>query len=308
MKRELLSKVIGDIDDRFIAEAYRPAWPASDDPGKSIHVKRKRFITLGLVAAILMTLSVAAYALNQAVGTPQAAQRVALQEIERWKELGLLNQEVQFEGDADKIVEIQAHKGSESYWYGRFFNHRYDVRWHLGPVNWRDQTPPPELVRRKYGCNLSIDTLTGKMVAATIDARADEDAVAVREDVIQKPVDPLEPRAGWVPDGTMYFYDNFEDIFPANMTVDRFCTLLAEYWGFSGYRLAETVDGMYFDEPQRPVNPNTLLKDMINTDHRDNYYLTVFFEGDQPGAPMYIQLEQFPGYVSLMVGTGHAVG
>ena len=84
MKRELLSKVIGDIDDRFIAEAYRPAWPASDDPGKSIHVKRKRFITLGLVAAILMTLSVAAYALNQAVGTPQAAQRVALQEIERW--------------------------------------------------------------------------------------------------------------------------------------------------------------------------------------------------------------------------------
>lgn len=307
MKRELLSKAIGDIDDRFIAEAYRPARPAAGDSERKLHMKKRRFITLGLVAAILMTLSAAAYAINQAVGTPQAAQRVALQEIERWKELGLLNPEVAFEGDADKIVEIQAHKGSESYWYGRLFNHRYDVRWYLGPVNWRNQAPPPELVKRKYGCNLSIDTLTGKMMAVTIDARADEDAVAVREDVIRKPVDPLEPSAGWVPDGTMYFYDNFTDIFPADLTVGRFCTLLAEYWGFSGYRLAETVDGMYFDEPQAPVDPDTLLKD-LNDSTGANYYLTVFFDGDQEGAPMYIQLHQFPGYVTIMVGTDHAVG
>ena len=100
-----------------------------------------------------MTLSVAAYAINQAVGTPQAAQRVALQEIEVWKQMGLLNPEVQFEGEANRIVEINEHKGSKS-WYD----------------------------------------------------------------------------------------------------------------------------------------------------------LTVFFDGDQEGAPMYIQFRQFPGYVSLMVGTGHAVG
>ena len=65
---------------------------------------------------------------------------------------------------------------------------------------------------------------------------------------------------------------------------------------------------MYFDEPRPPVDPDTLLKDMTNSDPGENYYLTVFFEGDQEGAPMYIQLHQFPGYVSLMVGTGHAVG
>ena len=67
------------------------------------------------------------------------------------------------------------------------------------------------------------------------------------------------------------------------------------------------MDDLYYEEPQVPVDPDSLLKD-LNSDTRDNYYLTVFFEGDQPGAPMYIQLIQFPGYVSLMVDTGHAVG
>ena len=59
----------------------------------------------------------------------------------------------------------------------------------------------------------------------------------------------------------------------------------------------------HFDAP----DGSTLLKD-LNGDTRENYYLTVFFEGDQEGAPMYIQLHQFPGYVTLMLGTGHAVG
>ena len=95
--------------------------------------------------------------------------------------------------------------------------------------------------------------------------------------------------------------------FIALFSSGHFCELLAEYWGFSGYRLAETVDSMYFDEPQTPVDPGSLLKD-LNDNTKANYYLTVFFEGDQEGAPMYIQLHQFPGYVSLMVGTGHAVG
>ena len=300
MKRELLSKVIGDIDDRFIAEAYRPAC----DLERSVHVKKKRLLTLGLVAAILMTLSAAAYAINQAVGTPQVAQRVALQEIERWKELGLLNLEVQFEGEANQIVEIKEHKGNES-WYGRLFSHSYDVRWYLGAVG-AFQTPPTDAVQRKFGCNLTIDTLTGKMMAATIDARAAEDAVPVREGTWESPADPSDPEGEWV-EKPIYFYDNYTDIFPADLTVGRFCELLAEYWGFSGYRLAETVDSMYFDEPQAPVDPDSLLKD-LNDNTKANYYLTVFFEGDQEGAPMYIQLHQFPGYVSLMVGTGHAVG
>ena len=166
MKRELLSKVFGDIDDQYIAEAYHPAQPAASGSERMIHMKKKKFITLGLVAALLLTLSVAAYAINQAVGTPQAAQRVALQEIERWKQIGLLNPEVQFEGDPNMIVEIKEHKGSES-WYGRFFAHSYDVRFYLGPVSWGNQTPSADLVQRKYGCNLTIDTLSGKITRLT---------------------------------------------------------------------------------------------------------------------------------------------
>lgn len=276
---------------------------------RTAHRRTKRLVTLALAAVLLLTLSVAAYAVNQAVGTPEAAERVALQEIEVWKQLGLLNPAVSFEGAADRIVELQETQGNESYWYGRLFRHHYDVRWHLGPIDqgWGDKTPPPELERRDYGCNLSIDTLSGKITAATIDARSDPDAEPVWEDTWKEPVDPQNPQAGYIETRPMYFYDNFEDIFPADMTVDRFCTLLAEYWGFTGYRLAETVDGMYFDEPQAPVDPDTLLKEIIQNP-QDNDYLTVFFEGDQPGAPMYIQLHEFPGYVTLMVGTGHAVG
>ena len=215
-----------------------------------------------------------------------------------------MNQEVQFEGEANQIVEIKEHKGNES-WYGRLFSHSYDVRWYLGAVG-AFQTPPTDAVQRKFGCNLTIDTLTGKMMAATIDARAAEDAAPVREGTWESPADPSDPEGEWV-EKPIYFYDNYTDIFPADLTVGRFCELLAEYWGFSGYRLAETVDSMYFDEPQAPVDPDSLLKD-LNDNTKANYYLTVFFEGDQEGAPMYIQLHQFPGYVSLMVGTGHAVG
>ncbi len=293
MKRELLSRALGEIDESFIAEAYRPAEQTAGSSERVVHRKRKRIVTFALAAALLLALSVAAYAVNQAVGTPQAAERVARQEIEVWKRLGLLNPELAFEGSAARIVEIPESTGDKR-WYGRLFSHSYDVRWYLS----RDGA--------KYGCNLTIDTLSGKIRAATIDARADEDAIPVRQSEWEIPADPGNP------DGEqqmmpIYFYDNFEDIFPADMTVDRFCTLLASYWDFTGYRLAETVDEEYFDEPQPPAAPDSLLKE-LNADKPANYYLTVFFEGDQPGAPRYIQLNQFPGYVSLMVGTGHAVG
>ena len=89
------------------------------------------------------------------------------------------------------------------------------------------------------------------------------------------------------------------------MTADRFCTLLAEYWGFSGYTLGETIDETYFDEPITPVEASSLLKDMP-TDTAVNYYLTVFFDGDQEGAPVYIYLQQYPGYVMLSVGVTHS--
>ena len=206
MKREQLSAIICNIDERHIAEAYQfdPDLCARSSE-RIVHMKKKRMITFALVAALMLSLSIAAYAAVSMVNSPQAAERVAREEIERWKEIGLLNPEVSFEGEADRIVETQEHKGDDS-WYGRFFAHSYDVRFYLGPVNWGNQSPSAELVQRKYGCNLTIDTLSVKITAATIDARAGEDAVPVREDVWKDPVDPSDPEGEWV-EKPIYFYD-----------------------------------------------------------------------------------------------------
>ena len=71
--------------------------------------------------------------------------------------------------------------------------------------------------------------------------------------------------------------------------------------------MADTIDEVFYDSHWSPVAADSLLKDMPS-DNTDNYYLTVFFDGDQEGVPMYLKLTKFPGYVQLSVGTDHAVG
>lgn len=262
-------------------------------------MKKQRFktwkdlVAFALAAALILAVSVGACAADAEIDTPQAAQEAALKQIEIWKDMGLLNRDVSFEGDADAIVEIEEENGGER-WFGRLFTHSYDVRWYCN----RDGSP-------KYGCNLRVDTLTGKIMMAAIDAVADKNAEPVRELEMEHPADPKNPEAGFETE-TWYFYDNFADIFPADMTVDRFCALLSEYWGFSGHTLAETDDAEYGIHTEA-IDGSALLKD-INGDTPENYYITVFFDGDQEGVPMYIQLHQFPGYVSMTLGTSHAVG
>ena len=87
------------------------------------------------------------------------------------------------------------------------------------------------------------------------------------------------------------------------MTVDKFCTLLAKYWGFSGYRLAQTDDAMFHYAQLNPGG-GELLTDFAGA----NSYLTVYFDGDQSGTPMYISLDRFPGRVSVLFGMLHQVG
>ena len=289
MKRETAFQVLGELDDRYIAEAYRYApEKASDSPERVMHMKRKNILTFALAAVLILSLSISAYAGFQRVATPQAAERVAKEQIEVWKDMGLLVPEVEFTGQADRVDDLPEHNGGDR-WYGRLFSHRFQVQW------WGDE---------KYSCCLQIDTLSGKIMQATVNAKADETDEPVSDQGIEVEMasDPEHPEKV-----TFYLYDNFDDIFPADLTVDQFCSLLAEYWGFSGYTLAETVDSEYFDTPQAPVDPDSLLKDMPR-DNLSNYYLTIFFEGDQEGAPMYLQLIQFPGYVTMNLGTGHAVG
>ena len=63
MKRELLSKAFGDIDESFILEAYRPIPEDASNPSERIvHMKKKRMITLALAAALMLALGITAYA------------------------------------------------------------------------------------------------------------------------------------------------------------------------------------------------------------------------------------------------------
>ena len=63
MKRELLSKAFGDIDESFVREAYRPVpGDASGSPERIVHRKKKRIITFALAAALILSLGIVAYA------------------------------------------------------------------------------------------------------------------------------------------------------------------------------------------------------------------------------------------------------
>lgn len=63
MKRELLSKAFGDIDERFILEAYRgDPGAAASPPERIVHMKKKRLFTLALAAVLVLALGITAYA------------------------------------------------------------------------------------------------------------------------------------------------------------------------------------------------------------------------------------------------------
>jgi len=68
MNRELLSKALCEIDESFIAEAYRPVpEAASGSSERIVHMKKKRIITFALAAALILALGVTAYAIGVSI-------------------------------------------------------------------------------------------------------------------------------------------------------------------------------------------------------------------------------------------------
>lgn len=258
-----------------------------DNDKKTVPVRAKRLIAFAAAAVLMLSLGIAAYAAYNAVSTPEAAEKVAREELARWRELGLIDPAVGFEGKADRIVEIEEERGGSS-WYGRLFPHSFDVRWYFG--------------EGKYSCNLNIDTLGGRIMYIDLFAEADEDAV---------PTGEIELTVG--PDGetkTFYYYDNFDDLLPADLTVDGFCTALARYWGSPGYRLADRGDPVFTEEYAAcfgSVDGSTRMLD-VPWDMSGRCSLAVYFDGDADGAPIYIGLMRYPGYVGMDVGIRHPVG
>lgn len=90
MKRELLSKAFGDIDERYITESYHPVLgDASSASERIVHMKKKRIITFALAAVLMLALGITAYAvwgIPRYVGTHQmsgTAEYTSLTDIPR---------------------------------------------------------------------------------------------------------------------------------------------------------------------------------------------------------------------------------
>ena len=140
--------------------------------------------------------------------------------------------------------------------------------------------------------NFRIDnTGTGDVRSLIIEANHDED---------DEPIPDMEIEIG----GEIWkYYNNFDDIFPADLTVGELCDKLAQYWGYSGWTLAD----VYSDEYQMQMNAP--VEDLLVSKlPEDNYYATVYFDGDDEGAPMFIQICHFPGRVMFLFGDGHLHG
>ena len=185
------------------------------------------------------------------------------------QDLGILSPEIAFDGELEYSKYAEGIEQN-----GRIGTHGFYARDYSG----------------KYMINFRIDdTSTGDVRSASIEAAADEG-------------DEITGSVEW--DGeTYYYYDNFDDIFPADLTVGMLCDRLAAYWGFTGWHLEDTYDEFYGEEFKAPAE-DLLVSDLPE----GNYYATVYFDGDQEGAPMFFQKMHFPGRVCFMFGEGHAVG
>ena len=240
----------------------------------------RRTARVALIAAIIFVLLIgSACAAGLYVNSPEQAWKTAQREIQKMKDMGILSQEVQIGSEAKQIIERREETDPEFY-FERLFKRRYDIRVYGDG---------------KYAVNLYIDMETGKITYLSVGAKADENDV---------PVGESEWWNGEKNEKT-YIYANYDDIVPAELTVDELCTLLEEYWGFTGYTLSGTKDGNYGYDTAVPSG------DMLVSELGDAPYLTVYFDGDQSGVPMFIELGAYgsnPGRVYVLIGTNHTVG
>ena len=135
---------------------------------------------------------------------------------------------------------------------------------------------------------VSIDS--GKALACSI-------ATHPQEGDAQLDKDPIDM------DGRkLYFYDNFERVMREDMTLDDYCALLNDYWGFDGYTISGTQYADYGYDTQPPAG-DTLMKDLMGQS-----FVTLYFEGDQEDMPMFLEGNYFPEDTHFNFGFFHMVG
>lgn len=223
--------------------------------------------------------------LDYAINSPELAEETVRAEIKKMQELGLLSEKLSVkDGPADKIIFFDQPEYLE-----RTDRPYFAVRWYSDSSYGNDWAG-----ENRYSINANLDVQSGKIMYMSIEAAADENAevvYTVPKMEYDEKGNPIDTDEVWL------YHQNFYDIFDEGMTVERFGSLLNEYWGFPGWKIA---GGGAF-------NPATPLED-ISSGTSGNRYVPLKFEGDEENKHMYLQISEFPGRVCLMFGTNHAVG
>ena len=203
---------------------------------------------------------------------------IAERELKKLYELGVFSTELKLDGDRLMCIRHTEAKDMGEGFFGRIWPPSYTVN-----ANNTDG----------YTFSLQIDLETEKLFGMTVASYAGEG---------DQPIADREPFV-WEEGGTeYYYYDMFSHILPEDITIDQLCEKLNEYWGFNGYTLSGTKYEMYNYDTPAP-DGSSPVKTLC-----DNPFLTVYFDGDQPGVPMYVDIINLPGNTNVMIGLSHAVG
>lgn len=138
--------------------------------------------------------------------------------------------------------------------------------------------------------SLSIDAETRKALSCAIEAKTREG-----DEKLDKPAIEFDGKE-------LEYHDSLYRITDGEMTLDKLCALLCDYWGFTGCTLSGTKDDCYDYDTEAPAGDTTLREIM------DAPYITVYFDGDAEGCPMYIEGVYFPENTHFSFGYGHLVG
>ncbi len=228
--------------------------------------------------------SPAEYAIKDEAMAVEAARA----EIRKMQELGLLSESLSIKaGEPDHVSFFD-----EPDFLDREGCPFYAVRWYGD--SWYGNDWQGE---NRYSVAVSVDANTGKLMMVNIEASADENAEVKYE--IPTELTFVDPATGKEEqrEETWLYHENFYDLFDEDMTLNAFCDLLGEYWGFDGWTLGGG-GALDTDIPLRDITGGS----------SSNYHVAIDFEGDTEGELMYIQLSEFPGRVCLVFGTDHLKG
>lgn len=269
-----LMKALDALDDGDVQETVQALYGEQKTAVR--HTKRKLGRTLLLAAVLVSLLTATAYAANVYLTSPEQAIKVAKRELLLWDELGIVEPQGAFPEENAVAYKMDEEDLGASF-YHRVLRPHYMVT----------------LNRDNGYAVCMVDTANGKIYHVSYCVNADED-------------DPIVGDGIEWEDGMAYVRDNVSDLIPEDLTLDDLCQKLCDYWGFSGYRIGGTNNADYHYEDVH-YDGDLPVRELWRQP-----YATVYFEGDQEGVPMYIELSAFayPGRSStgLMIGTNHGVG